>query len=160
MHRGTAFTLLVLALLAGACETVGHQLPQLPPPPAPTPPGPVSMNATGQPAPMGPGAVTLIPGRTRGVTTLSGNLIAPVRVQIGPQPFVVESCSMKPGDAVRIAIREPEGDAVLFTREYRLSGGLSTVSSTEGEWTPPPGAYQAELWVNGTLLDSRPFTVN
>jgi hypothetical protein len=162
MHRvGFVAALLVSAVLCYGCRSLeGH----LPPVVVPTPDDPAT--AGGSRHLVGSGAsdatpeVILTPTRTRGPAALTAGLIAPVRMQIGPQPFVVESCNLKAGDKVRIAIREPGGEEPLHVREYSMAGGLVSTDGGLDDWSPEPGGYEAELWVNGQLLDTRPFTVH
>ncbi len=160
---------LVLAVLP-ACQSVKDSLENIRPPEVTLPqasPPEVSMpemapestaKGIGSPGLPGPGAVILTPAGSAGQAPPP--LVAPVRLQIGPQPFVVESCSLKPGDRVRLLIRAPGAEEATHLREYSWTGGLSTVGEVPAEWAGDPGEYEAELWVNGVLRDQKPFVVD
>ncbi|MCU0725932.1 MAG: hypothetical protein MUE73_09110 [Planctomycetes bacterium] len=160
LRAGAAAVLLVIVVLASGCRNLPENIPSLPMP-APTPPDATatSRHLTAAPGTGAAPEVILVPNRTRGPAALTAGLVAPVRMQIGPQPFVVESCNLKSGDRVRIAVRDAGGEEPVYVREYSLAGGLVSSGLTAGECTPAAGEYEAELWVNGQLLDSRPFRV-
>ena len=93
---------------------------------------------------------------------IGGGAIIPVKLQIGPQPFVVDAGGLREGDGFLIRIVDAGTSETVYERQYSFrTRTVGAVAPTQPDWMPEqPGEYFAEMYVNGRLTDRQPFVVD
>lgn len=91
---------------------------------------------------------------------LGGGALMPVKLQLGPQPFLVDAGGLRDGDGFTVRVLDAAGEETVYERSYSFRAStVSAVAPGQADWTPDPGSYWAEMWVNGRLTDRRTFFV-